>query len=202
MFTEILFLVGIPTIITVMLFFIQTSNKNIFIKIVIYFIRFISISVTLSMMLFLFFPVYFWYIFDPFDTYRPNENTSPIPVVSFTDLEKVANLSEKYKIRFIEKTWTWYGFYGDYMTPLVWINDENISNILLKNNVSHVDNYLDFYTTFEIIGSNRVFTLEKKWVRNLKKWDISGPWKINRILDEKWILLDECTRNNCPELDK
>ncbi len=194
--------IGVPVILAMILFYIKTAWKHKLIRIILYFWRTITIFFILFFFLLFFFPRIFGYIFDPFDTYRPNENASPIPIVSFTELEKVASFSEKFNIRFIEKSWTWYDFYGEYGVPLVWIKDDNISNILIQNNVSYMDNYLNFYTTFEINGSNRIFTLEKRWVWNLKKWDISGLWKINRILNEKWILLDKCTRNNCPELDK
>lgn len=82
------------------------------------------------------------------------------------------------------------------------INYQGILPNLIENNISLV--YYDFNNNiyFNLIDSDKIYVYNYKMPK-YKKWDLVGrDWKVINIINDNWIILNKCNRNNCPELDK
>lgn len=118
-------------------------------------------------------------------------------------LERVAETFKKYDIWYIE---LWDSGYV--------VKDKNEDNINVKEIIvlepifsrNHIysiyEDIPDNMIYFKIKDSGKIYGFSNTGFHVKMKDLVWRLWKVSRIIGNNWIILNECTRFNCQELDK
>lgn len=129
------------------------------------------------------------------------KQNDPVVISNLLSLEETSEFFKKNDLWHIKLENNQYVFFDKNEKTIKNNQTDFFITDLSKNHVSFVywDANQNIY--FDITDSDKIYVFSSEWF-NVKIWELMWVWKVKKVINKNWIVLDECTRVNCPELDK